>query len=345
MPGSIISRREMIIGAGIGAAGAALSIPTLARRRCSAVSSNTVRFGVIADVHQDVMHDGERRLSSFVDAMRESSPDFIVQLGDFCVPHARNDEFMAVWNGFDGQSHHVIGNHETDGGYSRDQVVEYFGMPGRYYSFDQSGVHFVVLDGNDRGGTSGGYPRFVADDQMKWLREDLASTDRPTIVLIHQPLDSDHGVDNRAAIRALLEQARNTPGHADVVAVLAGHSHVDYCRLINDIYYMMINSASYQWVGSKYRHASYPAEIHASASYLDHTCPYRDPLWAVVTVDLTHRSIQIEGRSTVWVGPSPRECGADYESGNWGWDPVYSKPSISNWRFPFATVGDVGDAR
>ncbi len=341
MHGLRISRREMMIGAGVGAAGAFLSVPTLARTRRSRASNDTLRFGIIADVHQDVMHDGERRLGSFLDAMRQSTPDFIVQLGDFCVPHARNDAFMAAWNGFDGQKHHVIGNHETDGGYSRDQVLEYFGMPKRYYSFEQSGVHFVVLDGNDRGGTSRGYPRFVADDQTKWLRDDLASTDRPTIVLIHQPLDSDHGVDNRAALRALLENASKTPGHADVIAVLAGHSHVDYCRLINGIYYMMINSASYQWVGGTYRHASYPAEIHARADYLDHTCPYRDPLWALVTVDLEDRSIQVEGRSTVWVGPSPSECGADSKSGNWGWDPVYSKPRISSWRFPFAAAGDV----
>ena len=337
-----LSRREMMIASCFGAAGTILSHRTFARVQPTPARSGTVRFGVIADVHQDVMHDGPTRLAAFENAMSESKPDFVIQLGDFCVPHSRNDAFMETWRHFDGPRHHVIGNHETDGGYSREQVVEYFGMPGRYYSFDQSGVHFVVLDGNDRGGASGGYPRFIAEDQLRWLRDDLASTDRPTIVLIHQPLDSVDGVDNRSQVRAVLEQSNETPGHAQVIAVLAGHSHVDYCRAINGIYYLMINSASYQWVGGDLRHASYSPEVHAKAKWIDHTCPYRDPLWALVTVDLRGRSIEVEGRATEWVGPSPVDCGADFQEGYWGWDPQFSRPRISDWRVPFPTAGDLG---
>jgi 3',5'-cyclic AMP phosphodiesterase CpdA len=341
MNGSGISRRKMILSTGAGAAGAILSAPAFGGTSPTPASSDALRFGIIADVHQDVMHDGERRLRLFIDEMNRARPDFIVQLGDFCVPHQRNDAFMKTWNGFAGRRYHVIGNHETDGGYSRDDVVEYFGMERRYYSFDESGVHFVVLDGNDRGGTSGGYPRFVADDQMTWLRNDLAAAERPTVVLIHQPLDSSDGVDNRAAVRELLEESNRTPGHARVIAVVAGHSHVDYCRLVNGIYYLMVNSASYQWVGGDHRHDSYPAEIHAKARWLDHTCPYRDPLWVVMIVDTAGRTIQINGRSTVWVGPSPAECGADYQNDYWGWDPAYSQPRISSWRLPFAAAGDL----
>lgn len=301
-----------------------------------------VRFGVISDVHQDVMHDGEHRVRCFVEAMREVAPDFVVQLGDFCVPHERNDAFLAAWNAFEGPKHHVIGNHDTDGGFTREQVVEYYGMPARYYSFDRSGVHFVVLDGNDRGGVSGGYPRFVAADQVAWLREDLASTELPTVVFIHQPLDSVAGIDNRAEVRAVLAEATRTSGHADVLAVVAGHSHIDVCRPIDGIYHLLVNSASYQWVGSKHRHQSYPPEIHAKAASLDRTCPYRDPLWSVVTVDPAERTIRIDGRSTAWVGPSPVECGADPSTGSWSWDPAYSRPRTSSWLLPFPAAGDLG---
>jgi predicted phosphodiesterase len=320
-----IPRRQMLIGTAAGAAGAALVLPARGSATHPPDREGLVRFGVIADVHQDVMHDGERRLRTFLRAMTEAKPGFILQLGDFCVPHERNDGFMEAWNEFDGPGYHVIGNHETDGGYSREQVVEFFGMPNRYYSFDHAGLHVIVLDGNDRGGTSSGYPRFVAADQLAWLRDDLASTSRPTIVFIHQPLDSVDGVDNRADVRALLEQSNRTPGQANVVAVIAGHSHVDYCRLINGIHYVMINSASYQWVGGDH-----------------HTCPYRDPLWAMIGVDLAAGTIEIEGRSTSWVGPSPRECGADSDKDYWGWDPAYGQPRISSWRFPLATAGDLG---
>lgn len=340
-----ISRREMLIGAGVGAASAVLpaaALPRTQRMPRSSAPENVVRFGVITDVHQDIMHDGEERIRSFLGAMNETNPDFVVQLGDFCVPEERNDSFMAAWNEFPGPRHHVIGNHDTDGGHNRDEVVEYYGMPARYYSLDHSGVHFVSLDGNDRGGTSGGYPRFVADDQIRWLREDLASHDLPTVIMIHQPLDSSHGVDNRAAIRAVLEEAKKTPGHADVIAVLAGHSHLDYCRLINGIHYLMINSASYQWVGGNHRHPSYPAEIHAKAPWIEYTCPYRDPLWATIEIDPVAGTIQVDGRSSSWVGPSPRECAPDAESQPWGWDPRFSRPHISSWRVPFASTGELG---
>ena len=33
--------------------------------------------------------------------MNEAKVDFIVQLGDFCVPIERNRPFMTIWNGFD----------------------------------------------------------------------------------------------------------------------------------------------------------------------------------------------------------------------------------------------------
>ncbi len=336
-----ISRRNMLVGTGALLAGGSLTKAAGALSGEPIPQTQGVRIGVITDVHQDIMHDGEQRLTQFVKAMRDVDPDMIVQLGDFCVPHERNDKFLSIFHAFARPHHHVIGNHETDGGYTREQVVEYFGMPSRYYSFDHEHLHFVVLDGNDRGGSSGGYPRFIAPDQVNWLRDDLASTRLPTIVMVHQPLDSSDGVDNRADIRAVLEQANQSPDQAHVIAVLAGHSHIDLGRSINGILYLTINSASYQWVGSKHKHMSYPPEVHAQAPSLDRTCPYRDPLWAVLTIDLEHQVISVEGRSSSWVGPSPDEIGADWEHDYWGWNPRYAQPRISSWRIPFATSGDI----
>jgi len=48
-------------------------------------------------------------------------------------------------------------------------------MPGRHYGFDRGGVRFLVLDGNDPGGTQGGYNRFIADDQKAWLDIDAGT--------------------------------------------------------------------------------------------------------------------------------------------------------------------------
>ena len=32
---------------------------------------------------------------------------------------------------------------------------------------------------------------------------------------------------------------------------------------------------------------------------------YRDPLWAIATLDLGRQELELEGRRTEWVGPDP----------------------------------------
>ena len=49
-----------------------------------------VKFGVMADLHVDIMPECEERLAAFLDACRKEDVDFIVQLGDFCYPDAKN---------------------------------------------------------------------------------------------------------------------------------------------------------------------------------------------------------------------------------------------------------------
>ena len=118
-------------------AGAALVLPI------DVFSSNIVRepieIGLIADMHQDVMHDGEDRLQAFLDAASKKNPDFIVQMGDFCLPHKTNDNFMARWNAFKGKKYHILGNHDMDHGFSKEQTKVFWGMPDNYYSFDKIG--------------------------------------------------------------------------------------------------------------------------------------------------------------------------------------------------------------
>ncbi|MFP6883467.1 MAG: hypothetical protein VCA40_03490, partial [Roseibacillus sp.] len=49
-----------------------------------------IKLGMIADLHQDVMHDGPARLKAFLDAMKEEKPDALIQLGDFAYPTKKN---------------------------------------------------------------------------------------------------------------------------------------------------------------------------------------------------------------------------------------------------------------
>ncbi|MCP4847931.1 MAG: metallophosphoesterase, partial [Verrucomicrobiaceae bacterium] len=50
-----------------------------------------IKLGMIADLHQDVMHDGPARLKAFLDAMKAEHPDALIQLGDFAYPTKKNE--------------------------------------------------------------------------------------------------------------------------------------------------------------------------------------------------------------------------------------------------------------
>ena len=271
-----------------------------------------IRFGVIADLHHDIMHDSPARLSAFIAQMNIESPDFIIQMSDLCVPKKENIPLMDIWNKFKGPGYHVIGNHDTDGGYSRDQVVEFWKAKAKYYSFDTNGFHFVVLDGNEHNESKerpAGYARYISPVQLEWLKEDLNRTSFPTIVLCHQGLDNDAGgLENGTLLRYTLEQANQLK--QKVILVLSGHHHQDYYNLINDIHYVQINSASYQWLGDKYKEIRYSKEIDKNHPYIKYTVPYKDPIWATIEIDQKGR-IKIKGRKTVFIGPSPADLGVN----------------------------------
>jgi len=321
-PNLMTTRRHFLSYSPGAAAALSLSLPALARQG----GQGALRVGMISDIHHDVMHDGMERLGAFLEAMREAEVDLIFQLGDFCKPIPANRPFLDLWSSWEGEGYHVIGNHDMDGGVRREQTVEWLGMPGRHYAFDRGGLRFLVLDGNDPGGTQGGYHRFIAEDQQGWLEGELSATKDPVVVLIHQPLDLPGGVVNQEQIRAILERDRG-PDHAGVAAVFSGHCHEDCVNRIGGIAHVQINSASYVWLPAHARRKVYDEELHEAHPYLDRVAPYRAPLWALVTIDLGAGTLTIEGRETEWVGPDPWERGAaekDYPRAR-------TRPAISDW--------------
>lgn len=276
-----------------------------------------VRFGVCADVHKDIMHDADQRLSVFVERMNREKVGFIVQLGDFCRPIPANDGFLATWRSFNGPAYHVLGNHDMDGGFTREQTVAYWNMPARYYAFELGGFHFIVLDGNDKTDPpQPGYARYIGDEQQQWLRRELAGTRLPTIVFSHQSLEADGGVTNGQAIRRILEEANRCEDAGKVVACFSGHHHMDYCRQINGIQYVQINSMSYFWMGGDYQRVRYGSEIDRTHPWIKYTAPYKEPLFAVVTL-IPDGTIAIEGTQTEWVGPSPWDLNYPEDHADW----------------------------
>jgi calcineurin-like phosphoesterase family protein len=284
---------------------------------CSSLTrgGKQLRFGLCADVHHDIMHDAVQRMQSFVGGMRSADVDFIAQLGDFVCPYDYNQPFMDAWNSFEGPRHHVIGNHDMDGGFTREQVVSFYGMPSRYHAFDSDPCRFLVLDGNDKkpdGGQSG-YSRWIGQEQLEWLEKQLELSDRPVIILSHQSLENEDGVGNGSEVRAILEKANEVLGGQKVLACFSGHHHLDFVRVIHDIPYVQVNSMSYQWVGGDYQRVRYSKEVDESHPWIKYTAPYRDPLWMQVTLE-PGLGLHLQGVQSEWVGPSPQELGAKIDA-------------------------------
>ena len=132
MKKKIISKRRNFIRS-MGLAGTSILLPHDVMSVVSKIKS-PIKLGLIADLHQDVMHDGPARLKAFLDAMNEEKPDALLQLGDFAYPSKKNTVVTEAFAKSHPKALHVLGNHEIDGGHSFDQVAILWGMKGRYYT-------------------------------------------------------------------------------------------------------------------------------------------------------------------------------------------------------------------
>ncbi|HNX53345.1 MAG TPA: metallophosphoesterase, partial [Pontiellaceae bacterium] len=262
-----------------------------------------VRFGIMSDIHQDIIPQAIRGVSNFIAAAQQEKADFIIQLGDFVQCRPENQPLITLWNSFPGAKYCVLGNHEMDRKSTQAQMVEFLGMPAPYYTFTAGPIRGIVLNGNDAGGSAKGYPRFIGETQLNWLKEQLAASRQPACIFIHQPFDGVNdtlGIQNAAAVRAVLEQAQaERPG--SIIAVFSGHLHEDYSFTTNGITYVEINSASYYWLDKTYL----PKDAKGGP------VKYDKPLWAFVTVDLANGTVTLKGTAAEWTGKDPWKQGAD----------------------------------
>lgn len=301
----VISRRQALRMGGAG-----LLLPFVKSFPGSLLQSGNVpvTFGVIADLHYGLEPTAMERLEAFILAAEERVTDCIIQLGDFNYGTSESQECMDIFNRFNGRRSHVLGNHDMDTA-DKEHMVEYWEMPGRYYSFDLNGFHFVVLDRNNLKTPEGYIPyknaNFYVDsvmrghadpEQLDWLRSDLESTVLPAVVFVHQGLGMQEEVlpvdDARGAVEKVLREAGRSNRRPGVVACFCGHHHLDRYNLKDRIHYLWINSISYYWVGEQYGRMA----------------PYRDPLFAFITFH-PDGYIRVEGRETAWGSPSPLERG------------------------------------
>lgn len=262
---------------------------------------------MIADVHHGLALDTEERLSEFIEAASSRELDFVVQLGDFNHPVRAARGFLNIWSDYRGPRHGVLGNHDMDLG-TKGHATDMWQIPGRFYSFDEGHLHFVVLDANhiyrDRKFIpyensnyylDGKIISHIDDEQFDWFAEDLSRTDKQTVVFVHQPIDEiwrGGSCQNRHRARAVIEEANHRVGWQKVVACFQGHHHEDKHQLLRDVHYLRVNSSSYNWVGGNYGRMAH----------------YDRSLYSFVTITDSGEII-IEGRDGEWIPPTPAERG------------------------------------
>lgn len=218
-----------------------------------------VRLGLLTDIHYankptaGTRHyrDSIAKLGHAIAALNEHDLDFAVELGDFIDSSDSLEGELKhlhlidrVYSALKCDRHYVLGNHCVNL-LTKREFVDNSGARAAPYSFNHRRWHFVVLDACFR--TDGvDYERhnfhwqdtFIPSDQLHWLANDLGSTDRHTLVFIHQRLDDTehHSVKNAADVRAIMEAGGN------VRAVLQGHSHANAHVRINGIHYCVIRA-------------------------------------------------------------------------------------------------------
>ncbi len=249
-----VSRRDFLKASGAGIASAlVLSSP-------SAQAEVKVRFGLVTDLHYADIESGGfggnryyreslPKLRECVGVMNGQDLKFLCETGDFKDQDTPPDEaktlgYLKAIDGefrkFNGPRHYVLGNHDLDS-LSKAQYLSVTGAKAGYYSFDEGGVHFVVLDAcfdsEDRDYDHGNYnwqDTNVSKAELEWLAGDLAKAAGPTIGFVHQRLDGQGNaafVKNAPAVREVLE------GSEKVLAVFQGHDHAGAHREIEGIHY------------------------------------------------------------------------------------------------------------
>lgn len=244
---------------------------------------------------------------------------------------------IRMYNDFEKPSYHVLGNHDCDM-CTKAETLKFLEMKtDSFYSFDSGRFHFIVLDTNYIKAKSGEtYPyengnyfvagfdssierEWISREEISWLKEDLKKTKYPTIVFSHAQLSTSivpaFAVKNSSEVHAVLENAPY-----GVVACFNGHQHIDICEKEAGIWHVMINSMDNIWLDTNFVcEKRYGAAIDKKYPNIKYTTPYKDAVFAIVTV--AEDGIQIQGRQSQFVGPTPEELGL-YDEGTW-WSNVY----------------------
>lgn len=282
MPGSrakFVSRRQFIGALGTVALG-------LTAGSCRVVQSNggtastkcrgrkrTLRFAHTCDIHVQPERDAAEGLAAMLRHLQglKDGPEMIVTGGDNIMDcfASGTGRTKTQWDLFKTVLErecslpikHCIGNHDVWGWdkersgttgqeplWGKKRAVHELEIPNRYYSFDEGGWHFIILDSVFQpDDMPTGYIGKLDDEQFKWLEQDLENVNSPTpiVVVSHIPILSVAGLELEEPKEYMISVSgrlihydgpklvRLFKQHPNIKLCLSGHRHlvdrVEYC--------------------------------------------------------------------------------------------------------------------
>ena len=299
-------------------------------------NDSCLKFCLFADIHYYpgvYPHDTVEWLDRVLDRARREKAAFVMHLGDFAHEPKKCIDYVNHYNDCGMPAYHVLGNHDCDGN-TYEETWSADRLERGHYHFDFGGWRFVVLDTNyccldgrffhyslanypghhlywkthDRKELEGHSlsDTRVPPEQLDWFAGVVERSPYPCVVASHASFERANGSPDSAAIRKIINETnKRHPGR--VRLVLNGHHHRDHVRILENVIYMDVNSANYDWFLKE--HDKYPAAYAGKWSNVRHCIFWDDPISAIISLWPTGR-INVDGqRSRFHLGVAPANAG------------------------------------
>ena len=269
-----------------------------------------VTFTAFADLHHHpawYKTEAPERLAAIQERAKASHSDFIINLGDLCHKPTESADLIRQFRDFSIPGYFVLGNHEFDID-SFEQVLAAYGMSAGYYYFDHGGYRFVILDENYFSDFPGIYFHYssrnyfdhgrtrdwMPPEEIAWLRDTVLTSPFPCLLFSHATLECPlhtGGVKCKDEVRKIIADSQKTPGR--VIMCVNGHNHRSGLDYVDGIARLDVNSASFNWVSKP--HHFYPEEWYHIYECVGNQIIFKDPVSAVITLDIENGTIEVEG--------------------------------------------------
>ena len=213
-------------------------------------------------IGRKLVEHAEPLLDKIITEINQIKPDLVLNLGDLIEDFNDHDKDIEnlhyVWQKLKKMPvpfYSCIGNHDLRTMSSRAEVEQIMGYDNATFSFNQAGMHVIILGtfiNKEMNPEDGELLRIqsIPEEDLKWLKNDLAKNRLPAIVCTHFGLAEDtmQGnwwfkdspqnalLANRKEVKEILKHDKN------LLAVFSGHQHWSKKIIEDKIPYYVVGS-------------------------------------------------------------------------------------------------------